>query len=120
MTTTTTTKPKPAPTVEELTIAFRAAKAAALEAATNPEDDGTCNLDTAVLRLSHRYKKRVEEAASAAGVEARPTHWIGACYFVIVPRILYGQANRRTRIAVAAGNALKAAGLEACVYYQMD
>jgi hypothetical protein len=104
---------------ETLIHAFREAKAAAL-AADQPEDGGTCNFDTPVLYLPGIRVRFVEECAAAAGIDASPFSWLGGrrWFFVFVP--LHGQANRRSRMAEAACRRLKALGLDAAMYCQMD
>lgn len=104
-------------TTEQLTRALQAAKEAAEEFASS-EDGGTCNFDTAVFPLKQVGRKRLAAAEEASGVSCYVQRWFGQqCVFVCIGS---GQANRRTRMAEAAAKALKARGLEATVYYQMD
>jgi len=106
------------PTVETLTTAFKAAIVAATQA-HQCADGGTCNFDSAFLWISHRYAKRVEEAAKTAGVHVRAAKWLGSGYFVGSPGH-GGQGSRGTAVAEAITKALLDAGLEAGTYYQRD
>lgn len=105
------------PTHEELVAALRAANDAA-KAARGTVDGGTCNMDTPVL-FTRRREAFVAKAAAEAGVIVRKGSWMGrVCYFVQVE--YEGQGDMRTRMVEAATKALKAAGLAAQTYYQMD
>jgi hypothetical protein len=103
---------------EQLTEALQAAASAA-QALAHTEDGGTCNFDTAVFFPPPTLRTRtIQEAATAAGVNVGVSKWMRArCVFVYVGT---GQGNRHSRMAEAATKALKAAGLEAQTYYQMD
>lgn len=116
------TKPKYDPA---LAAAFRAAKAAALEAGKNTEDGGTCNLDSPAFRIDGASAKSIELAAAEAGVSVSVFSWFGGrrWFFLRVP--LEGQANLRARMSTAATQALKAAsagiaGMSVCQYCQCD
>ena len=106
-------------TTQQLTEIFKAARAAAM-AQSNGDDGGTCNFDSATfeprsIRLSDA---EILQAASAAGVHAHFGKWMksNTCWVCCSQ----GQANRRTRMAEAFNSSLKASGIKACMYYQMD
>lgn len=100
-----------------LARAFREAYEAA-EGAAPGDDAGTCNRDCAVYRPERWVTNRlIQEAAAEAHVRVSISHWFGRAAFLYVS---HGQGNRRTRMAEAACNTLKAHGLDATVFYQMD
>ena len=104
----------------ELTAALEQAKKAALVYA-NTEDGGTCNFDSPTIdyRDMHMSKAKAEEAIRAAGL--RCFDW--KCYGLtrlVVCGIGYWQGNRNSRMAEAAHESLKAAGIATGMYYQMD
>ncbi len=106
---------------ETLIHAFREAAAAALAADPGPDaDGGTSNFDTAAIELPGIRERFVEECAKAAGITATSFRWFGGrrWFFVFVP--MYGQGDRRSRMAEAANRKLKELGLKACLYCQMD
>ena len=103
---------------QALRAAFIAANDAAI--AAEPGDDvGSCNFDTCTIRLPHRLKAQVEEAAKGTGMRARAEDWIGQCFFLSAS-VSGGQGFSRTRIAEAIRDALRGRGFDALVYYQMD
>jgi hypothetical protein len=106
-------------TVPMLTAAFIAARDAALAHKDDP-DNGTCNRDTPVLRVPPGTREAtILAAAEAAGISASKIQWLGRVgYFIFAPSS--GQASRCSRMAEAACGALKDAGLEAIMWYQMD
>lgn len=79
------------------------------------EDGGSCNFDTPIVELTLTKKERVAVAEFLTPIGTRGYK---NCYFVEVP--LYGQGNRRTRMAEAAAEALRKEGYKASVYYQLD
>lgn len=108
---------------ETLVHAFREAAAAALAADPGEgleNDGGTCNFDTPAIRLPGVREKFLKECAAEAGIDVDPFDWFGGrrYYWVRVP--MYGQANRRSRMAEAACRKLKELGLPATMYSQAD
>jgi hypothetical protein len=79
------------------------------------EDGGSCNFDTPMVELKLTKKERAAVADFLTPIGMRGYK---NCYFVEVP--LYGQGNRRTRMAEAAAEALRKEGYKASVYYQLD
>jgi hypothetical protein len=106
----------PTITDQQIADALTAAKAAALKVA-DTEDGGTCNFDCAIIRGITITKMR--KASAVSGVAFFPDKWLGRqCFFI--HGFLQGQGFRRTKMAEAACAALRAAGLDAHMYYQMD
>lgn len=85
------------------------------------EDGGTCNCDSAVVKLpgwnQAKVKQAVQEANGAEFLWKSGRTTFGWC---ISPRGGRGQANRRTRRAEAISEAMKLRGYETTMYYQMD
>jgi hypothetical protein len=104
----------------KLTAALKKARDAA-QLYANTEDGGTCNFDSPAIdyRAMHMSKAKTEEAIKAAGLRSFEWNSYGGKRLVICG-IGAGQGNRRTRMAEAAYESLKADGMEACMYYQMD
>ena len=94
----------------------------AAHAQSNSEDGGTCNLDTCIFKPTRGTRHDdVKKAAKDAGIEVSKVAGSGiwkGYWFIWTPMI--GQANRRTRMAEAAAEKLKAHGFNAQVWYQMD
>lgn len=99
---------------DQLERALEAAKKEMLKYA-DTEDGGTCNFDTPVIRV--KATEKMMSQAEYRLVKVGEKGWQD-CWFVFLP--LYGQGNRRTRMAEAAARSLIASGFEAGVYYQMD
>jgi hypothetical protein len=83
----------------------------------NTEDGGTCNFDAPAIKIKATEKQ-------LACMDWRVMKWGKRCedgrtWFVVWLN-LSGQGNRRTRMAEAAAESLKASGYETTVYYQMD
>ena len=96
---------------------INAVNAAAMLADT--EDGGTCNFDMVTLKI--KIPKKLTQYISVK-LEKMLAHdwgrlWKGY-YLVDIP--LSGQGNRRTRMAEAACESLKAAGYNAMMFYQCD
>ncbi len=85
------------------------------------EDGGTCNVDSAVVKLPGwdraKVKQAVQEANGTAFLWTQGRITFGWC---ISPRGGSGQANRRTRRAEAISEAMELRGYETSMYYQMD
>ena len=85
----------------------------------NTEDGGTCNLDMVTLKI--KIPKKFTQYISVKLEKMLTRDWgrlWKGYYLVDIP--LSGQGNRRTRMAEAACESLKAAGYNAQVYYQCD
>ena len=96
---------------------INAVNAAAMLADT--EDGGTCNLDMVTLKI--KIPKKFTQYISVKLEKMLTRDWgrlWKGYYLVDIP--LSGQGNRRTRMAEAACESLKAAGYNAQVYYQCD
>jgi hypothetical protein len=104
----------------ELIKALEKAKQAA-QAHINTEDGGTCNFDSPAIdyREMHMSKAKTKEAIVAAGLRSFEWNSWGGIRLVICG-IGAGQANRRSRMVEAAYESLKADGIAATMYYQMD
>jgi len=104
----------------ELTKALKKAKEAA-QAYANTEDGGTCNFDSPAIdyRKMHMSKAKAKEAITAAGLQCFEWNSLAGKLLVICG-IGAGQGNRRSRMAKAACESLKADGIAATMYYQMD
>ena len=114
----TTNATTPKFSADKLVEALQAAAKAAEDAA-QCEDGGTCNFDTAVLRLPGVRETKVQEAAQRAGVRLEKIEFLGRPgYFVFVG--FAGQANRRTRQAEATAKALKSHGFRVAMWYHAD
>lgn len=110
-------------TPERLEEILSAGREAAYEM-RGTKDGGTCNLDTAVLRLPRVHADTVAEAAKRAAVDVEEAHWLGRCFFVYVG---HGQGACRTAMVEAACRAMEEKieevgrpGWSAEVFYQMD
>lgn len=103
-----------------LTQALEKAKKAA-QKYINTEDGGTCNMDCPAIdyREMHMSKAKAEEAIKAAGLRCFDWKLWSKTYLVICG-IGTGLGNRNTRMAEAACESLKASGIAATMYYQMD
>lgn len=108
-------------TIAQFVAVIEAAGRAAMEF-VGVEDNGTCNMDSPIIMLPEGIKVReTREMKDSYGrlliEKVGGGIWKG-WYFVNVP--LYGQANRRTKMAEAASKSLEQAGITASVFYQMD
>jgi hypothetical protein len=103
--------------VEELAKALAKAKKEAMRY-VDSEDGGTCNFDSATVRLAGWREADVKKACDIAGVNCykftgryfRPWH-IG---------YTSGQANRRSRMAEAFSESLRASGYDSGMWYAAD
>lgn len=98
---------------DDLRIALKAGRSAE---DANPEDGGTCNFDSAALKLPRWKEAMVKQAAKEAGTGAFKWH---NGWFVFGPNTS-GQANARSRNAEAMTKSLDSLGYEAFEYCQMD
>ena len=103
-----------------LTNALEQAKTAALVYAGS-EDGGTCNFDSPTIdyRAMHMSKGKAVVAIKAAGLRCFDWQSYGGIRLVVCG-IGHGQGNRNSRMAEAAERSLKASGVAAGMYYQMD
>lgn len=98
---------------------LEAAAAYGMEEAANTEDGGTCNFDAAVLDLKGWSRKKVEQAAKAAGLVCSVWNICGTKRYVFSMRCRY-QAAARTKAAEAMCEALRMFGYSTGMYYQID
>lgn len=105
-----------------INAAIMAAKIAA-EAHRNDDDGGTCNFDTALLRKPDGITKAEFTAIiEGNGLRANYDNYrnsFGKGYYHITG-YQAGQGDRRTNMAEAFSSALKTAGFDSMVWYQMD
>lgn len=85
----------------------------------SPEDDGTCNFDSASLSLPRWNAEKVKQAAKEAGTGCFIWNCYGSRQFVFGPNTS-AQANARSRNAEAMTAALRSMGYDAMDYCQMD
>lgn len=108
-------------TKTELNALNRALVLATLAASefADTEDGGTCNLDMVTLKI--KIPKKLIQYFSVKLEKMLTRDWgrlWKGYYLVDIP--LSGQGNRRTRMAEAACESLKAAGYNAMMFYQCD
>jgi hypothetical protein len=103
----------------DLAEALKKAADEGAQAAKCYNDGGTCNMDAATLNLKGWNRKKVEQAAKAAGVGCFVWNLWGDKRYVF-PLYTGAQANARTKAAEIMRNSLKDAGYEAGMYYQID
>jgi hypothetical protein len=101
-----------------------AAAAADAADAAHPdhEDGGTCNMDSAYLRVPGMHKAQANTIIAACSATRIV---VSLCDFSFHGRVLMllhsrGQANRRCRMADASYYSLRASGLPSGQYLQMD
>jgi hypothetical protein len=103
--------------IDTLKLAIEAAKAAD---PGQDADGGTCNFDSAYLRVPGMRESQFEKISAAVGdhhLSLSTYSWHGR---ILMLRAYNGQANRRTIMAEAAGKVFKESGLDSGIYYQMD
>ena len=103
---------------ELLTLALLAAKSAASQH-NNDDDGGTCNFDTAFIRLPRWNRQQTIKAFENAGLRTDVCNIFGGTAYMVFG-CYTGQGNRRTNQAEAVRDALQDAGYECSIYYQMD
>ena len=85
------------------------------------EDGGTCNFDApAVDWKAAGFRKKADFIAAVEAANLRCFEWSSLKGLFVISGIGWGQGNRRTRMAEAAYQSLKADGYNATMYYQMD
>lgn len=125
------TAPKTPEKIEQLAAALiRAKEAAAVY--QNSEDGGTCNLDSPTLyykksgdpakigKSAELTTKDVEKAVELAGMTCWKWNLYKSACYVVNGWGSSGQANRRSRMAEAFRDSLRADGYGAGMYYAMD
>ena len=96
---------------------INAVNAAAMLA--DAEDGGTCNFDMVTLKIKIPKKFTQYISVKLEKMYARDWGRLWRGYYLVdIP--LSGQGSRRTRMAEAACDSLRAAGYDAQVYYQCD
>lgn len=105
--------------LEKLANDAKVARLLAEATAAVTVDNGTCNLDSTVLRLEKGQRcKPVIEALQAGGLSGYETQWLGRGIMISPPGD--GNANRRHASNEAIYESLKRAGWRVTPYYQMD
>lgn len=105
--------------LEKLTKDCIAAKNAAIAAASQVDDGGSCNLDSTFLALEKGVRAtRIVGAITAAGLRAYPADWHGRGIMITSP--VAAQAYKRYAANTALADSLRAAGWPVTPYYQMD
>nr|DAF90877.1 MAG TPA: hypothetical protein [Siphoviridae sp. ctnMR5] len=103
--------------VAALAEALKKAKIEALKL-ENVDDGGTCNLDCPTLCLERWRESDVKKACELANLSY--SKWEDHYYNYHILGACYGQANRRTDMAEAFTQSMKASGYNAAVWYAMD
>lgn len=103
--------------IKELSEALRRAKESANKY-SDSKDDGTCNFDTPQIFLKDWSVEDVHQAFDSADLRCYVKQ--GKSLVVDIYGCTSGQGSRRTLMAEAVRDSLKADGYEAFVYYQMD
>jgi hypothetical protein len=98
-------------------------EAAEREGRENPEDGGSCNFDQCVLNTKQMGLKptdirQINAACGGLIGDKMESRWWKGCRYLNLTA--WGMGNQRTRMAEAAHKSLKAAGVLAAMYYQMD
>ena len=102
----------------KLTADLKIAKEVA-EKAAKGEDGGSCNYDCLCLRVPRAREEKVLDAIKKAGLWClHKSQWFGPCYLISPGKC--GQANSRYRAVEAMYKAMKEAGWNTGIYYQMD
>lgn len=111
-----TTKKIPLATVID---AIKQAQAAAL-AAEPGDDDGTCNMDTPLIKLDRYTEKDLQAVKDATGIDIgdRMKGFWSGYRFLWTARS--GQANKRSRMAEAAYRKLNELGIPCHFWQQCD
>ena len=102
---------------EALTLILKKAVKHA-EKYADTEDGGTCNFDSPALAYQGYKKSLVIKAIEHAGLHC--FEWGYGTKRLVICGGCHGQGNRRTRMAEAMTEILKASGYDCITYYQMD
>jgi hypothetical protein len=110
--------PQPLPLADALQRAIAAARVLA-----DTEDGGACNFDSPVwhYRPAGLTKKRAMEALATAGLSC--FEWASFSKGpknLVICGFTSGQGNRRSRMAEAFRDSMRADGYKMTMYYQMD
>ena len=101
----------------KLALAISKAVLAGLEF-EDVEDSGTCNMDSAYIVAKGMTEKQAKAIGEASGVNVfLGSHFGTRVLFLSGAR---GQANRRAKMMSAQLASLRASGVDAGGYYQMD
>ena len=104
---------------EQIAKAIRKAAEAAQVVATI-DDGGTCNFDCAYIRVPGMREQQAKAIEEASGLHLHlyTYRWHGR--ILQLTGGLSGQGARRTKMAEAMCASLRADGVDASMYYQMD
>lgn len=80
------------------------------------EDGGTCNFDTCIVKV--KISKRLRELTSFRLLKVHDTKIYKGYWMIDFP--VFGQGNRRTKMAEVACSILRNLGYESQVWYQAD
>lgn len=109
--------------VYHLIAAIQRANTAAIEAARkNPDDGGTCNLDSVIIKLDRWKAEDIKAVSEATG--ASISHQLSGWHkgYRFLGTTAHGQAGLRTRMVEAAEKSLKAENpaLDISIWYHAD
>lgn len=110
----------------ELISALKKAREKATAVGLLSDDGGTRNFDSPVLYMPKGTRETtMDKIGLRAGVsfmkwESRPFAGTDRSAWLIFGNFMSGQGNRRSRIAEAFADSLKADGFKSDTYYQMD
>ena len=104
--------------IQELSAALIRAKECANKL-SEADDEGTCNFDAPQICLKGWRAEEAQRAFERAELRC-DIQKSGNAIIVDVYGCLIGQASRRTQMAKAVRDSLKADGYEAYVYYKID
>jgi hypothetical protein len=101
-----------------LTNAVNAANLKALEFQNN-EDGGSCNFDSVVIKLEGWTRADIQKLTTLKiiGDKLSGRYWKGYRW---LNTTIYGQGNKRTKMAETACNHLKECEYNVSMYYEMD
>jgi len=84
------------------------------------EDNGSCNMDSVVIKLSRWKEEDIKEASELSGVglsDKLSGLWNG---YRFISTEIHGQANRRYKMVEASKDSLRKDGYDVCIYYLAD
>jgi hypothetical protein len=102
--------------------ALDSANQAALEASAKKDDNGTCNLDSVIIkmRLSHADLDFLGQHCKTASIGYPLSSGLYKGHRFVGFSNIMGQADKRTAGVEAAYKVLRDSGFDVSVYYQMD